>query len=263
MKKILLSFTTISALTLSMFSNAYSEEYIVKMISKGDKGTYYFEPKDITVKSGDTITWVNIQDDMHNAVTSSVPKGAESFEGPMLLKKGQKWSYTLKKSGTYNYHCHPHAAFGMVGIITVDRPSKPEEIQDGDSGKHSHGSKMKGMDHGKMKGMDHDKMKGMDHDKMGKGLTLGKGVVNSVDAKNNKINITHEPIPALKWSAMTMDFVVSKKVNLSNIKSGDNVTFYIKLGRDKVYRIAKILPAAILDKGVTDEHGNNHGGNTH
>lgn len=133
MKKILLSL----AIALLMTSTAHAKEYTVKMVSDWDNGKYYFEPKDITIKSGDTITWINIQDDMHNAVTDSVPKGAESFESPMLEEEGQKWSYTFTDSGTYSYHCHPHAAMGMRGTVIVDYPSKPEDKQEGSDG-HDH-----------------------------------------------------------------------------------------------------------------------------
>lgn len=133
MKKILLS----CALALLMASTAHAEEYTVKMVSDWDNGKYYFEPRDITIKSGDTITWLNVTEDMHNAVSDNVPKGAEGFESPMLEEEGQKWSHTFTNSGTYSYHCHPHAAMGMRGTVIVDHPSKPEEIEESADG-HNH-----------------------------------------------------------------------------------------------------------------------------
>lgn len=137
MRKLLLSLAAIIGMT-AFAQSAFAEEYTVKMISDWDNGKYYFEPKDITIKSGDTVTWLNVTEDMHNAVSDSVPKGAEIFESPMLEEVGQKWSHTFTTSGTYSYHCHPHAAMGMRGSIIVDRPSKPEEVQDGDHGGHDH-----------------------------------------------------------------------------------------------------------------------------
>jgi Cu/Ag efflux protein CusF len=34
----------------------------------------------------------------------------------------------------------------------------------------------------------------------------GVGVVRAIDARNNRITIAHEPMPALGWPAMTMAF---------------------------------------------------------
>lgn len=155
MKNFLKTIIIASAFTLSLGATAEAKEYTVKMVSDWDKGTYYFEPKNIKIKSGDTITWVNVQNDMHNAVADSAPKGAEKFESPMLEEEGQKWSYTFTNSGTYSYHCHPHAAMGMVGEVVVDSPSAPQEMEKGGDGhNHDHGAKkmdMEGIDHSKMK----------------------------------------------------------------------------------------------------------------
>ena len=124
---------------ISFFSqSAFAEEYTVKMVTDLDAGKYYFEPKELTIKSGDTVTWINVTEDMHNAVSDSIPKGAEGFESPMLEEVDQKWSHTFNTSGTYGYHCHPHAAMGMRGSIIVDQPSKPEE-QSTDGHNHDHG----------------------------------------------------------------------------------------------------------------------------
>lgn len=124
---------TLYALTALMLLAAVptqAAEYTVKMITEGDKGNYYYEPRKLTIKSGDTVTWNNAQDDMHNVMIEALPKSAEPFESPMLEKKDGKWSYTFKQPGTYRYHCHPHAQNGMVGTIIVDHPSKADEIKE-------------------------------------------------------------------------------------------------------------------------------------
>lgn len=121
--------TLLTAFILTSAQAVNAKEYTVKMVSHAEKGTYAFVPNEITVKSGDTVTWVNAQDDMHNVMSESVPKGVEPFESPMLEKNGQKWSRTFTQSGTYAFHCHPHAAAGMRGTVIVDRPSKPESSQ--------------------------------------------------------------------------------------------------------------------------------------
>ena len=70
----------------------------------------------------------------------------------------------------------------------------------------------------------------------------GDGVVNSVDPDKNSVNLTHEPMPDLGWPEMTMDLPVTRKVDLTNVKAGDQVDFKIKLGRDKKYRVIEMQP---------------------
>lgn len=115
--------------------SAFAKDYVVRAVSKPDGG-FAFDPGTLRIKSGDTVTWVNAQDDTHNVMAESVPKGAEDFESPMFEKKGDRWAYTFKTSGTYVYHCHPHAENGMRGTIIVDRPSPSKPVAD--HGEHSH-----------------------------------------------------------------------------------------------------------------------------
>lgn len=60
-----------------------------------------------------------------------------------------------------------------------------------------------------------------------KGAAKGKGVVNSVDAAGHKVNMSHDPIPALGWPAMKMDFAVAPSVDLSTIQAGNQVDFTV------------------------------------
>jgi len=104
------------------------------------------------------------------------------------------------------------------------------------------------MDHSKMghEKMDHDKMDhgAMSHEaKPGATEATGTGTINSVEAAKKVINLNHDPIPDLGWPAMTMDLPVTNKVDLATIKPGDKVTFHLKLGRDKAYRITEIKTA--------------------
>lgn len=117
----------LSAALLVLAPAAYAKEYTIKMVTHTEKGAYAFEPSKLTVASGDKVTWINAQDDTHNVMSESTPKGVKPFESPMLEKKGQQWSYTFKESGTYRFHCHPHAGEGMRGEIIVDRPSANDD----------------------------------------------------------------------------------------------------------------------------------------
>ena len=65
---------------MAVGSQAMAKEYTVKMVTNLDaEQVYYFEPAELTIQPGDTIKWVNVQEDMHNAVADAVPKGAEFF----------------------------------------------------------------------------------------------------------------------------------------------------------------------------------------
>lgn len=72
---------------------------------------------------------------------------------------------------------------------------------------------------------------------------MGTGVVHSVDSEDRKINLTHDPIPALRWPAMTMDLDVADSVDLSRIAAGEEIEFQVELGEDQVYRITEIMKA--------------------
>ena len=135
MRKLLM----LAGAVLVLSSPAKADEYTVKMVSNPDaEQVYSFEPEELTIQPGDTVTWVNEQDDIHNAVADAGPEGAELFESPMLEEAGQSWSVTLDVEGTYSYHCHPHAAMGMRGTIVVGTPSEPEEIHKAPGHEHHH-----------------------------------------------------------------------------------------------------------------------------
>lgn len=72
-------------------------------------------------------------------------------------------------------------------------------------------------------------------------VVMGSGVIHSVSRMNNKINLTHAPIPALNWPEMTMDLDVAEGVDLKSLSSGQKIKFHIELGENKVYRITKII----------------------
>ena len=67
-------------------------------------------------------------------------------------------------------------------------------------------------------------------------------VINSIDEKGGKINVTHEPVPELGWPKMTMDLPVTRRVDLSKVKSGAHVNIKLKQGRDKQFRVIAIEP---------------------
>jgi len=70
-------------------------------------------------------------------------------------------------------------------------------------------------------------------------LFPGRGVVNGIDAAG-RINITHEPMPALGWPPMTMDFTVAEGVRLDGIAPGVAVEFELRQLDAVTYELAAI-----------------------
>jgi plastocyanin len=77
-----------------------------------------FNPKDITVKAGQTITFTNDESVPHDVHKESGP-GGDFASGPDGgLQQGDTFKLKLDKPGTYKYVCHVHAP-GMAGTIIV------------------------------------------------------------------------------------------------------------------------------------------------
>ncbi len=93
---------------------------------------------------------------------------------------------------------------------------------------------------GETKLVSHESMEGH-HDSHAKNdLPEGTGIINAVDTKKHTVNMTHEPIAALKWPGMTMDFMVSGEIDLSDFKIGDSVEFSLKLDDKNQYLIVDL-----------------------
>lgn len=71
------------------------------------------------------------------------------------------------------------------------------------------------------------------------------GTVNSVDAGQHKINISHNPIPEIGWPAMTMDFPVDPSVDLRSVKPGMRIDFTFEQGPGGTPEIRSLTPAGV------------------
>lgn len=72
---------------------------------------FSFNPQQVTVPVGATVTWV-FQDDTDHTATAN----DKSFNSPKL-KGGAKYQYTFTKAGTYPYMCSIHQY--MTGTVIV------------------------------------------------------------------------------------------------------------------------------------------------
>jgi plastocyanin len=77
-----------------------------------------FEPKDVTVKAGETITFKNNEALAHDVQKASGPGDDFSSGGSGEMQQGDTFELTLDQPGSYEYVCNVHAP-GMAGTITV------------------------------------------------------------------------------------------------------------------------------------------------
>ncbi|MBV9325238.1 MAG: hypothetical protein JO352_15790 [Chloroflexi bacterium] len=121
----------------------------------GDVQLNEFAPTMITVNTGDTVTWHLDSTEFHNVFfpagttppdfiqpgpdgvfinpQAAAPSGGNSFDGSApagsgLLNKGDAWSLTFTKAGTYQYLCDIHT--GMGGVVNVVAPGAAADNQD-------------------------------------------------------------------------------------------------------------------------------------
>ena len=105
----------------------------VKMI--GDGTGYRFEPANLTIAAGDGVKFVLVSGGPHNVafdpatvaaaakaqLSANMPEQAGELSGKMMLNADE--SYTISfggiAAGEYAYHCTPHLAMNMKGVITV------------------------------------------------------------------------------------------------------------------------------------------------
>lgn len=73
---------------------------------------FVFNPQTVTVKAGDTVTWVNHDDIPHTATSKTGVFRSKA------LDTDDKFSFTFTTPGSFAYFCalHPH----MTGSIVVE-----------------------------------------------------------------------------------------------------------------------------------------------
>jgi Cu(I)/Ag(I) efflux system periplasmic protein CusF len=85
-------------------------------------------------------------------------------------------------------------------------------------------------------------MPGMGTSKAQATTASGIGTVDAVNVAQRKVKLSHEPIPAINWPAMTMEFPTAASVDLSKVKQGSKVRFTLT-GANGAYTVQSISPA--------------------
>ena len=83
-----------------------------------------FDPPDITINVGDTVTWISTSAQAHNVHANDnsfrCAAGCDGNGGDGSPRIGP-WSATVAfpRAGIYGYRCDPHANYGMLGVVRV------------------------------------------------------------------------------------------------------------------------------------------------
>lgn len=70
---------------------------------------FAFNPDSVTISSGDTVKWTNMDSTAHTITGTDFSSGN--------LNKGDSYENTFTKAGTYDYHCSIHPS--MTGTVIV------------------------------------------------------------------------------------------------------------------------------------------------
>jgi plastocyanin len=94
------------AATMAVTSPAQAADVEVKI------DNFTFNPQQITVKTGDTVTWTNHDDIPHTVTSKTMVFRSKAMD------TDDKFSFTFVTPGKYDYFCslHPH----MTGLIVVE-----------------------------------------------------------------------------------------------------------------------------------------------
>ena len=96
----------IAIAVVALAASAQAADVTVKIAN------FTFTPKQLTVKAGDTVTWVN-EDDIPHTVMSKT----KLFRSKPL-DTDNKFSFTFATQGTFDYFCSLHPM--MTGSIVVE-----------------------------------------------------------------------------------------------------------------------------------------------
>ena len=101
----------IAAAVLFMPQMAYAAE-----IQMGSGGNLVFEPNEVTIDAGETVTVVNNALPPHNII---VDGRADLSRESLMFSPGETQEIVFADTGDFNFKCAPHEGAGMKGVIHV------------------------------------------------------------------------------------------------------------------------------------------------
>ena len=100
------------ALSFTLAAQAYAAD-----IQMGSGGNLIFEPNEVSISVGDTVTFTNGDLPPHNMQVADHP---ELSHGDLAFVAGESFDVTFSDVGDYDIQCDPHAGAGMKGVIHVE-----------------------------------------------------------------------------------------------------------------------------------------------
>ena len=122
--------TTLQKKNLNMWMNRFMAWLIVFVsffalsfkayaaeIQMGSGGMLVFEPCELTVAVGESVTFVNNELPPHNVMFDEPYQ--EMSHSDLAFVAGESFDVTFDTAGDYYFQCDPHAGAGMKGVIHV------------------------------------------------------------------------------------------------------------------------------------------------
>jgi plastocyanin len=103
--------TACGSKTVSPAAPATSAPAVSGNEAKINISSFKFDPANITIKAGETVTWINQDDVVHTVVADDNSWTSDN------LGKGVSYSHTFDTAGTFAYHCGVHPT--MKGAVIV------------------------------------------------------------------------------------------------------------------------------------------------
>ena len=86
-------------------------------IQMGSEGMLVFEPCELTVAVGESVTFVNNELPPHNVMFDEPYQ--EMSHSDLAFTAGESFEVVFDTAGDYYFQCDPHAGAGMKGVIHV------------------------------------------------------------------------------------------------------------------------------------------------
>ena len=99
-------------LSMTLAAQAYAAD-----IQMGYEGNLVFEPNEVTVNAGETVTFINNALPPHNII---VDGRADLSRESLMFSPGETQEIVFADKGDFNFKCAPHEGAGMKGVIHVE-----------------------------------------------------------------------------------------------------------------------------------------------
>lgn len=78
----------------------------------------FYDPEEITIDTGDTITWTNNDITIHTVTSGMVESGHDGIFDSSIIGSSESFEYTFDDAGYYPYYCVLHP--WMLGSVTAE-----------------------------------------------------------------------------------------------------------------------------------------------